>query len=802
MLERPAHNPAAASTRLSALYENFAAYAANEAANPTHSPATTGSAVRAAKDLARLGLRVFPVRHRLPDGACSCGKVSHRPDGSEAASIGKHPVTRHGHNDGSRSNAQIDAWFWGHPLANLAVVTGEVIDVIDVDNPDALQDVLDLIAAGRFPQPLATVRTGRDGGMHLWIPATGAPSKSKILDGVDYRGSGGYVVAPPSIHRTGVSYRWSMPEFEPGDPRRGKDIAAALASTRWSDWNTRGSGRKGQKRGGKAVGQESLSRQVAKISRETPGNRYEACLAAGDNLGCMVRAGWLTAAEVIDALLGAYRYAGGRDERSARRAIENALRHGEKRALPLLSEAREPISASTAGEYINVVRTHLACMLAQAEIPDAHVFTARRTMIGILDRCSENSPRTQVKVPLRDIQEWAGVGSPSTAKKILGWLTEGQLLEVVKPGSRPKGEAATIRVLGPPGTAGVPGECLCETGECATSEATDQPESLPAEGHHIWSMRRGQGRGLTSQDHDLLKHLPTALGASIRISDWAQAAGVARETASRNAHGRAESVTLASLGLVLAGRGVVRATLRGAVVAEAVQGHATLEALDWLAEQLKVGEGAERLARRIADERALNEMTLLPFIVEQVLRGHAAGERWLVLVRRQMHVGCEALTPLLRALDQTADPQSVRPAVARVVIDAAAGRSMSAVDQEKVLTWANTAAYFEDGSSGYRPSPMTLLAQLAADLHDSQRPCLQRVDLQTGELTYVDDPDRAVDLAHPIVQMEGLLTSMTDGDADESLAARAATQVVAFQKPFRTEVAGYVPVVGPTDMAA
>jgi Bifunctional DNA primase/polymerase, N-terminal len=29
-----------------------------------------------------------------------------------------------------------------------------------------------------------------------------------VLPGVDFRGQGGYIVTPPSVHPTGVCYRW------------------------------------------------------------------------------------------------------------------------------------------------------------------------------------------------------------------------------------------------------------------------------------------------------------------------------------------------------------------------------------------------------------------------------------------------------------------------------------------------------------------------------------------------------------------------------------------------------------------
>lgn len=61
---------------------------------------------------------------------------------------------------------------------------------------------------GQLPRcPL--VRTG-GGGWHAYLRAPFAVrnSASKIAGGVDIRGVGGYVVAPPSLHASGQRYRW------------------------------------------------------------------------------------------------------------------------------------------------------------------------------------------------------------------------------------------------------------------------------------------------------------------------------------------------------------------------------------------------------------------------------------------------------------------------------------------------------------------------------------------------------------------------------------------------------------------
>jgi len=130
-----------------------------------------------------------------------------------------YPGTR-GCKDATTDPEQITRWWREHPLSNLGLATGYVVDVVDFDGVRAhaawgelWADVpsMDLVPGAPL---LATVTTPRPGGLHAYVVATGEGNRANMVAGVDYRGRGGYVVAPPSYTDTG-SYAFLRP-FNPG----------------------------------------------------------------------------------------------------------------------------------------------------------------------------------------------------------------------------------------------------------------------------------------------------------------------------------------------------------------------------------------------------------------------------------------------------------------------------------------------------------------------------------------------------------------------------------------------------------
>jgi len=160
--------------------------------------------VDAALRYAARGWLVLPL-HSVRGGRCSCG-------GLACKNGGKHPRTLHGLKDSSGDPAIIARW-WSAGDSNIAIVTGPAsrLLVLDVDVQHDGEANLAKLERENAPLPeTVEVLTG-GGGRHLYFryPETPIPnSASRLGCGLDIRGEGGYVVAPPSVHISGRRYVW------------------------------------------------------------------------------------------------------------------------------------------------------------------------------------------------------------------------------------------------------------------------------------------------------------------------------------------------------------------------------------------------------------------------------------------------------------------------------------------------------------------------------------------------------------------------------------------------------------------
>src|SRR6185312_13259183 len=103
---------------------------------------------------------------------------------------------------------EVRSWWTRNPTANIGAATGagEGFFVVDLDGPKARE-----WGHKNKLYTLMTVTTGReDGGLQLWYrwPESGTVrnSASKLAEGVDVSGEGGYGILPPSVHPNGRIY--------------------------------------------------------------------------------------------------------------------------------------------------------------------------------------------------------------------------------------------------------------------------------------------------------------------------------------------------------------------------------------------------------------------------------------------------------------------------------------------------------------------------------------------------------------------------------------------------------------------
>jgi hypothetical protein len=201
--------------------------------------AGSSSLAEAAAGLAAAGVPVFP-----------CAAGAKRP----ATSVGFHAAS---------NDSDLVAWWWRQwPNANIGMPTGgDRVDVVDVDvRPSgsgvaAVQQARQLELMG---PPELTVATP-SGGWHLYFPAVeDRPQRCWALPGthVDFRGSGGYVLLPPSVVQTPTGWgryvpvgdvsparpvdgaalrRHLQPPAVPANPRLHRDAPAA-AVDRLANW--------------------------------------------------------------------------------------------------------------------------------------------------------------------------------------------------------------------------------------------------------------------------------------------------------------------------------------------------------------------------------------------------------------------------------------------------------------------------------------------------------------------------------------------------------------------------------------
>lgn len=110
------------------------------------------------------------------------------------------------------SAGEIDRWFERWPDANVGIVSGRIsgIVVVDVDVRHGGPVAVAQAEAAHGPLPPTVEAATGGGGRHLYYAHPGATLANRVAirPGIDVRGDGGCVVAPPSVHPSGRRYGW------------------------------------------------------------------------------------------------------------------------------------------------------------------------------------------------------------------------------------------------------------------------------------------------------------------------------------------------------------------------------------------------------------------------------------------------------------------------------------------------------------------------------------------------------------------------------------------------------------------
>jgi Bifunctional DNA primase/polymerase, N-terminal len=275
----------------------------------------------AALAYASRGIPVLPLHYPLPHrhgirpaaastapsttvrgGGCSCGDWA-------CAQVGKHPLgslVPHGLNEATTNRARVLAWWTRQPHANIGLATGHRFDVLDVDGPTGAQAIRAFAAEHGLVSCGPLVRTG-GGGWHYFLAPTGLGNVSpRGLDQVDWRGRGGYVVAPPSRHASGRPYQWvpgrgldqplppvPAPLRQRLQPRQLHRPAALVVSFPVGN-NSHG-----------RYAQAALAEELARVAAAPKGQRNRQLWESGRNLFNLVATGALDHHQVHQQLLEA-----------------------------------------------------------------------------------------------------------------------------------------------------------------------------------------------------------------------------------------------------------------------------------------------------------------------------------------------------------------------------------------------------------------------------------------------------------------------------------------------------------------
>lgn len=290
---------------------------------------------------AALGWHVFPLVAALVDDEAIA------EDYKLAKRTGKHPAVSGWPDVATTDPATIDALWEPRAAANVGIATGAKsnLTVVDVDVKTAAdgKDIDGRIAILRLEQthgdlpPGPRVRRGL--GRHLYFQYVSALGNSAgTIPGIDVRGEHGFVVAPPSFHRSGGRYQFAPGSLETPVPKMPTwlidELLAASTKSRRSTRRARPTPPPAgpsdtPPAGAEAYAAAALAAEVAAVAEAAEGTRNDTLNRAAFSLGQLVGAGVLDRDDVRDALTEAATSCGLCDD-EIEQTLERALDDGER----------------------------------------------------------------------------------------------------------------------------------------------------------------------------------------------------------------------------------------------------------------------------------------------------------------------------------------------------------------------------------------------------------------------------------------------------------------------------------------
>jgi putative DNA primase/helicase len=183
-----------------------------EGNSPTGDAASEGESelMEAALHYARNEVPVFPVWNPTENGGCACS------EGLDCSRAAKHPIgplVPHGLRDATKDPERVREWWTSYPEANIGMPTGawSGVVVLDVDPENGgFESFMALVRRYGILPKTRVAHTG-GGGLHFYFEWPGFYTRSsagKMGPGLDFRGDGGYVLLPPSVHAKNRTYAW------------------------------------------------------------------------------------------------------------------------------------------------------------------------------------------------------------------------------------------------------------------------------------------------------------------------------------------------------------------------------------------------------------------------------------------------------------------------------------------------------------------------------------------------------------------------------------------------------------------